>query len=90
VLTISVQLAQLEKELREQSKETQKDKESEAPIINPGFGGPLLITHNGLVFPLSIFIWLTFIGQFCGTSAANNEWVRYGNGSSEYESTIVG
>ena len=37
--------------MRERLKqETQKEQESvDAPIINPGFGGPLLITHNGFV-----------------------------------------
>jgi clathrin heavy chain len=46
----TAQLAHVEKEMRERSKkDTQKEQESEAPIINPGFGGPLLITHNGLV-----------------------------------------
>ena len=46
-----VQLAQLEKEVKEQSKkEAQKEqKEAEAPIINPGgFGRGLLLT-NGIV-----------------------------------------
>lgn len=47
----NVQLAQLEKEVKEQSKkEAQKEqKEAEAPIINPGgFGRGLLLT-NGIV-----------------------------------------
>src|SRR5271170_3030920 len=50
-----VQLSQIEREMKECSKrDTQKEQEStKAPIINPGFGGPLLITHNGSVPILS-------------------------------------
>lgn len=46
-----MQLAQLEKEVKERSKkDVQKEQqEAEAPIINPGgFGNPLLLT-NGYV-----------------------------------------
>jgi len=36
--------------MKERSKkDTQKEQEAEAPIINPGFGAPLMITHNGFV-----------------------------------------
>jgi len=46
----SSQIAQLEKEVKERSKkEVQKEQqEAEMPIINPGFGGPLLLTQGQL------------------------------------------
>ena len=42
------QIAQLEKEVKERSKkEVQKEQqEADMPIINPGFGGPLLLTQG--------------------------------------------
>jgi len=46
--TLVDKIAQLEKEVRERSKkEVQKEQqEAEMPIINPGFGGPLLLTQG--------------------------------------------